>query len=118
MSSARRWKYPLAPARKAARFLPSATARKTTANAATNKASSSGASFLLPSIVFHDKSRHRLDFFLCEHKTFALIPAPGFFIFTHASEQDFIRQLLSSESEQSAPEALAPIFRSDQQLIA
>src|SRR6266480_2712453 len=117
MSSARQWKYPSARAHKAARFLPSATARKTTANAATNKASSSGASFLLPAIVFHDKSRHRLGFFLLEHKTFALIPAPGFFIFTHAAQRNFVRQILSRECEQSAPEVLALIFRSDEQLI-
>src|SRR5712672_3661136 len=116
-SSARRWKYPSAPARKAARFPPSATARKTTANAATNKASSSGASFLLPSIVFHDKSRHRLDFFLLEHKTFALIPAPGFFIFAHTAQRNFIRQMLSRESEQSSAEVLALIFRGDEQLV-
>src|SRR6266702_4653157 len=117
MSSARQWKYPSARARKAARFPPSAIARKMTASAATNKASSSGASFFLPSIVFHDKSSHRLDFFLLEHKTFALIPAPCFFIFAHAAQQDFMRQLLSRESEQSAPEVLALIFRCDEQLV-
>src|SRR5947207_2444026 len=98
----------------AVQFLPSATARKTTANAATNKASSSGGFPFLPSIVFHDKSRHRLDFFLLEHKTFALIPAPRLFIFAHAAQQDFIRQMLSRESEQSPPEVLALIFRRDE----
>jgi hypothetical protein len=67
--------------------------------------------------VFHDKPRHRLDFFLLEHKTLALVPAPRFCIFTHAPEQDFIRQLLSREREQSAPEVLVLIFRGDEQLI-
>ena len=69
------------------------------------------ASFLLPSIVLHDKSRHRLDFFLLEHKTFALIPAPRFFIFTHTAQRNFIRQMLSRESEQPSAEVLALIFR-------
>src|ERR1700686_1492579 len=100
MSSARRWKYPSARARKAARFLPSATARKTTANAATSKAASSDGFLFLPAIIFHDKPGHGFYRFLFKHKTLALIPAPGLFILAHAAQPDFNGQLPPSESEQ------------------
>ena len=54
---------------------------------------------LLPSIIFHHTSHQRLDGFLLEHKTLALVPAPGLFVLAHATQPDFIRQLLARERE-------------------
>src|SRR4051794_1539944 len=97
---ARRWKCRSARARKPARFLPSATARRTSACAATSTVSSSFDSLSLPSIIFHRKSVHRLNRFLFEHEAFALVPAPGLVVLADATQPDFIRQVFSSEAEQ------------------
>src|SRR6266852_7216634 len=70
-----------------------------------------------PSIIFHDKSGHRLDRFLFKDKTLALIPAPRLFIFAHAAQRNFIRQLLAREREQLPPEVPTLIFRRDEQLV-
>src|SRR2546421_579702 len=61
--------------------------------------------------MFHDKSGHRLDRFVFEDKPLPFVPAPGLFIFAHAAQKDFLRQLLTSEREQLAAELSALIFR-------
>ena len=49
---------------------------------------------LLPPIIFHHKSGHRLDRFLFEHESLALVPAPGLLVLAHAAQPDFVRQML------------------------
>ena len=55
--------------------------------------------------------------FLLEHKTLALVPAPGFFVLAHAAQVDFVGQQLAGEGEQLPAEVLALIFRGDEQLV-
>src|SRR4029077_1488533 len=100
-----------------ARFLPSARARKTIASVATSRASSSCGFLSLPSVVFHDQSRHGFELFPFKDKTFALIPAPCLLILARAAQPDFIRQLLAREGEQLSAKVLALILRRDKQLV-
>jgi len=67
--------------------------------------------------MFHDKAGHRLDLFFLILEAFAFIPAPRLFIFTHATQVDFIRQKRAGESEQPAAEVTPLIFRGYEQLI-
>lgn len=46
----------------------------------------------------------------------ALVPAPCF-IFAHAAQPDFVRQLRPREGEQHPPDALALVLRRDEELI-
>src|ERR1700730_3451421 len=79
--------------------------------------SSIGGAYPLPSIIFHDEPRHRFDLLLFIDETPALIPAPRLFIFAHAAQLDFIRQLLAREREQPPSEILTLILRRDEQLV-
>src|SRR6185437_7036094 len=102
---------------KAARFPPSARARRMTASVATNAVSSSVSFLFLPPIIFHHKPGHWLDRFLFKDKTLAFIPAPRLFILAHATQRDFIRQVLAAEGQQPAAKTPALIFRRDEQLV-
>src|SRR3954454_2650365 len=85
--------------------------------AATNIASSSGRFRFLPPIILHDKSDQWLQRFLFEQETLPFIPAPRLFILAHAAQDDFIRELLSGEREQSPTEVLPLIFRRNEQHV-
>src|SRR5215831_20108967 len=71
----------------------------------------------LPSIILHHKTGHGLDLFLLEHKTLALVPAPGLLVLAHAAQLDFVGQLRSREGEQLPPERAALIGGRDKKLV-
>src|SRR6516162_2192 len=87
------------------------------ANAATSRAASLCAILFLPAVVFHDEARHGLDLFLLENKAFALVPAPGLLVLTHAAQEYLVRQMRSGEGEQPSPERAALILWHDEKLV-
>src|SRR5262252_5474267 len=67
--------------------------------------------------MFHHETRHRLDGLLLEQKALALVPAPGFLVLAHATQEDFIWQMRSRKGKQSSAQRAALIGRRDEELI-
>src|SRR5579871_4855628 len=87
-----------------------------TASAATSRAASSRRPFL-PAVILHGEARPGIELLFLEHKSLALIPAPGAFVLAHAAQPDLIRQLVAREAEQTLAEPVALILGRDEQLI-
>src|ERR1700748_3542387 len=73
--------------------------------------------WFLPPIMFHDKARHRLRLLFLEDEAFALVPAPGLLVLTHAAKMNFVGQMRSREGEQTPTERTALIGGRYEQLV-